>query len=484
MRMTARSIARYNAARRFRGLFGCLLGTFCAAGLLLCASADVSARTLSECLSGEEAEAARAAASRFDGERWFRSVRELSENGGLRSRYAFRVRRAAMLDGSPPPDAAADLAADWIMERLREYGYEPVALPFPHTLYSSFTEKAAEFEMRNIAAEKRGSGPNAHQAILLTAHYDSTASRTEGWSENWREAPAPGANDNASGVAAALEAARIFADERFDLTVRFVFFAGEELGLFGSRRYARSARERGESIAGVLNVDMIGFESIPPYDLHVVANRNGEWLLQTADAAARALQSGMTLHLRRDPGYLLSDHAAFWEEGYSAVHFTEEFDLVHSPEAYRFYHTADDAPEALQTDYAAEAARLFIAAASLAARPLAAEGARPRAGRIASASAYPNPYRLGGEAPLTIQCQLAEPSRIETRIYDASGNAAFRSVSDGQIGLNTAARWDGRTAAGEPAASGLYFASVSAESSDGASDMRTIRILALPGAGR
>ncbi len=457
---------KMNVLRRF----------FVVAALLLCA-ASVAANPFVRLapLNEAEAEAVQEIAGGFNLDAWFDALNDLAY--GAASRYSFRVRGAEILDGSPQPDGAADRAADWIIEHLEIFGYEPTEDPFKHTLYSTLTEKVGEFTMRNIVAEKRGSGPNADQVILLTAHYDSIASRTESWRHNWRGHPAPGAVDNATGVAAVLEAARLFAYTDFDFTVRFVFFTGEEQGLFGSKHYAENARLNGDKIAGVLNVDMIGFDAEGPLDLHIVADRNSEWLLQTAHAGAQAIQPDLNLHLHRNPEYVYSDHAAFWAEGYSAILFIQDV----NSDSYPYFHTIEDTVDKVQKWYADEAVPAYIAAAAAAARPLI-NGAPPaqEPGRLIDVSVYPNPFRLNGRRPLTVHCQLNEPARIALRLYDSAGSVLYQTSADGQIGLNRLIEWDGRTMNGEFAAPGVYFINVTTELADGAASRRTVRLLIFP----
>lgn len=451
---------------------------FVVAALLLCVvSASAAPFFRFAPLSEEEAEAIQEIAGGFRLDAWFYSLEDLTYNRGKNSRYSFRVRGAEIFDGSPQPDDAADLAADWIVKHLEKSGYKPTEDPYKHTLYSTLTEKVGEFTMRNIVAEKRGSGRNADQVILLTAHYDSIASKTEGWKHNWREYPAPGAIDNATGVAAVLEAARCFAYREFDLSVRFVFFTGEEQGLFGSRHYAENARLNGDNIAGVLNVDMIGFDAEGPLDLHIVANRNGEWLLQTAYEAAQAVQSDLNLQLHRDPKLIYSDHAPFWEEGYSAILFTQDV----NSESYPYFHTIDDTVDKVQKWYASEAVPAYIAAAAAAARPLPkGKASEPKRAQITDASVYPNPFRLNGGQPLIVHCQLSEPARITLRLYDSAGRMLHKTSADGQIGLNQLIEWNGRSMNGEPAAPGVYFADVTTECAEGSPSRQTVRLLILP----
>jgi len=104
-----------------------------------------------------------------------------------------------------------------------------------------------------------GSMPEARDRhYYVIAHYDSRASDANDFTSD-----APGANDDASGTALTMELARVFAGHEFDATVVFMPVAGEEQGLYGSRRHAAAARERGVHIAGVLSNDTVGDPTSP-----------------------------------------------------------------------------------------------------------------------------------------------------------------------------------------------------------------------------
>lgn len=72
---------------------------------------------------------------------------------------------------------------------------------------------------------------------------------------------APGADDNASGSAAVIEAARIFSNYTFPFTIVYAIWDEEERGESGSRYYAQQAYNAGDSIVGVINLDMIAYDS-------------------------------------------------------------------------------------------------------------------------------------------------------------------------------------------------------------------------------
>jgi hypothetical protein len=102
-----------------------------------------------------------------------------------------------------------------------------------------------------IAVQKGTKYPNRY--ILMSGDIDSRASNTMDF-----ETDAPGANDNASGMAGAIEAARVLSQYEFESSVVYVGLSGEEQGLFGGKGLAEYAKENNWDIIGILNNDMIG----------------------------------------------------------------------------------------------------------------------------------------------------------------------------------------------------------------------------------
>ncbi|MCL4743045.1 MAG: M28 family metallopeptidase [Phycisphaerales bacterium] len=118
---------------------------------------------------------------------------------------------------------------------------------------------ARAVEVVNVVCEIPGSSPEARvRHYYVLGHYDSRAS-----DGNDAEGDAPGANDDASGVAACLELARVLSRMRLESTVVLMATAGEEQGLFGARLHALNARRQGRTIGAVLNNDTIGDPSAP-----------------------------------------------------------------------------------------------------------------------------------------------------------------------------------------------------------------------------
>ncbi|MEM1330882.1 MAG: M28 family metallopeptidase [Planctomycetota bacterium] len=123
-----------------------------------------------------------------------------------------------------------------------------------HTVEPDGRRITERVDVVNVVCEIPGSMPSAaDRRIYVIAHYDSRASGALD-----AESDAPGANDDASGVAVCLELARVLMPLELDATVVLMPTAGEEQGLFGARLHARAARDRGDRIDAVLNNDTVG----------------------------------------------------------------------------------------------------------------------------------------------------------------------------------------------------------------------------------
>lgn len=136
-------------------------------------------------------------------------------------------------------------AAKYIKQEFNKIGYN-------HVTYHKYTSKidGTEYNLKNIICYKKGSNK---QIILVCAHYDSRM-------EDLNDAVslAPGANDNATGVAAILEISRILCSVSMDRDILFALFSGEEQDLLGSSQYARYVAENSMNIYRLINLDMIG----------------------------------------------------------------------------------------------------------------------------------------------------------------------------------------------------------------------------------
>ncbi len=318
-----------------------------------------------------------------DGLRWLWQIVALVENEDLRrpgqffrSRYALRVRDAVQFDDNPTPDHACDNSAEYIAQQFRSYGLEVEFDPFDHRRRSALGALVGEYVMRNVVATLPGKGPNKNRIYLMTGHYDSIASKTPGWDTGWRRMAAPGASDNASGIAEMLETARILSQQDFDFTIRFIAFSGEELFLFGSKHYAQLVQERGDDIAGVLNFDLLGHDPDGSLDIHVLGDEQSQWLVNAFGTAAERYGLPINLRLKNDPSFIFSDHSPFWDIGIPAVMVAEESSLDAPDEPTAYIHSQEDDLTKISIPLLGELAiKLAVATLAELARPIVSSGA-------------------------------------------------------------------------------------------------------------
>jgi Peptidase family M28 len=187
------------------------------------------------------------------------------------------------------------------------------------------------------------------QMIIVCCHLDSTAGREPMGQYNRRIDPAPGADDNGSGLAAVLAIAKYLSQFRGKLlhTIRFCFFNAEEVGLKGSRAYAPIMKDKDTSIKAVVNIDMIGYnnDKHKTFEIHAgyydpdirdlclpIAEVIKQWSdnqgkLGTAQIYKGTIVGGNHDFDRNiyDGAIERSDHFPFQERGYPACHISEDF---------------------------------------------------------------------------------------------------------------------------------------------------------------
>ncbi len=183
---------------------------------------------------------------------------------------------------------------------------------------------------------------------MVSGHYDSRVTDVMN-----ATADAPGANDDASGVAAVLELARVMSKRKWDATIVFMAVAGEEQGLLGAAHWAQAAKAKNWNIAGMFTNDIIGSsrsEDGKVEDKQVRLFAEGVPAMKEVDEALRTrLQTGgendsstrelarfikttgeqyvpamqVNVIYRRDRYLRGGDHSPFLDAGYAAVRFTE-----------------------------------------------------------------------------------------------------------------------------------------------------------------
>lgn len=227
------------------------------------------------------------------------------------------------------------------------------------------------------------------ELVLVTAHMDCTAAFSPGYDAERHDAP--GADDDATGISAVLNVARVLCglagSERPKRTLRFVLFNAEEHGLVGSKAYAGEQAGLRAPIVAVFQIDMIGFNRQPPrtFEVHagfvrssevqdrslILARRIGR-MVQEVSSGLEAPQLYPNQGLpERDPADGRSDHSSFQSVGYAACAVTEDFFAGPGPDAPDAepnpnYHTTSDT--VADQHYAADIARAVAGAAWVTAR--------------------------------------------------------------------------------------------------------------------
>ncbi|HEY3246445.1 MAG TPA: M20/M25/M40 family metallo-hydrolase [Phycisphaerae bacterium] len=259
-------------------------------------------------------------------------------------------------------------------------------------------------EIVNIVATLRGTQPeSADRIYIISGHYDSICSDPKD-----SECDAPGANDDASGVAAVLEMARVMSPHEFEATLVFMAVAGEEQGLYGSTYMARQAKARDWDVQGMITLDIVGsstgadgtvdkghvrvFSEGVPETEDDEARKTRLATGNENDSAARQLarwidesaelyvpQMDVVLIWRRDRFLRGGDHTPFAREGFPAVRMTEiNEDYRHQHQNVRVENGVQfgDLPQFVDFEYVANVARVNAATlASLALAPAAPKNA-------------------------------------------------------------------------------------------------------------
>ncbi|MCC6637838.1 MAG: M28 family peptidase [Ignavibacteriaceae bacterium] len=230
-------------------------------------------------------------------------------------------------------NASNDKAAEYIQQSLQRYGLTATLQSFSTT-------------GKNVIGVKTGTQfPN--QKYIICAHFDDMPSGSI----------APGADDNGSGTAAVIEAARILSQYDFPYTIVFALWDEEEQGLIGSAYYANQASAAGDSILGVVNMDMIAYDANNDNkaNLHVRATA------QSMDLYNKMVEINLSLGIgivtvQKTPGSTASDHASFWSKGYSAILLIEDDDNDFNA----YYHTVNDKIDHFNQPYFLKMSKLAI----------------------------------------------------------------------------------------------------------------------------
>lgn len=255
-------------------------------------------------------------------------------------------------------------AIPWMLEQLNGW------LQPPQIEQDSFrfTYNSTLYTTQNLIATIPGT-LHPEEVVILSAHFDSITYTTP-------LLLAPGAEDNASGSAALLEAARILRSYRFDRTLKLIWFNAEEEGLLGSKAYVTDHPV--DNIIGVVNLDMFGYDSDHDgcFELHVGTLEQSQPIGQCFAQTIQSNSLPLTYDYLTDLWEGSSDHETFWNHNVGAVEVLENYTNQALPggcsgqDRNPNYHKSNDYTTNMDLPITYQIARAGIATAANLAGPL------------------------------------------------------------------------------------------------------------------
>jgi len=271
----------------------------------------------------------------------------------IRTRYSY-----AMFS----PERSNARAFPYVLEQVRQWYPENQIEIDPYSYWG--------YTWKNLIVTIPGK-TKPQEEVILSAHLDSISPIPY---EN-----APGAEDNGSGSAALMEAARVMADQAYQRTIRIIWFSGEEQGLIGSQAYL--ADHPFQNIVGVINLDMYGYDSNLDrcFEMHVgtlpASDRVGQCMANVISTYGLDLNYD---YLTYDSNLgCRSDHCPFLLKGIGAIEILENY-AANSPskgcgglaDPSPHYHKTSDTAANMNVSLAHDISRSAIAAAAMMAGPL------------------------------------------------------------------------------------------------------------------
>jgi hypothetical protein len=218
--------------------------------------------------------------------------------------------------------AAIAKAWQYAYEQFDQQGFTPS--------YHDYTNSG--YNLKNVIGDKPGV-LDPTRLYLFTAHLDDTSESPSTY--------APGADDNGSGSAALFEAARILSQYPTDYSVRLIAFTGEEQYLWGSYAYAQMARAQNMDIRGVLNADMIAWDSDNDGagEIHSGTRADSNALADLFFDTVATYNIPLVLTRYTSGATTASDHASFWQFNYPAFLAIEQY---YGGDFNAYYHSTGD----------------------------------------------------------------------------------------------------------------------------------------------
>ena len=308
--------------------------------------------------------------------------------------------------------------ADYIIQRLENYGFTTEIDSFFKQGLSPYGGTLINQWFYNVKGVLTASNPIDDSLVIVGAHLDAIAFYNNSYTT---VVTAPGADDNASGVAVLLELARIIHENnlQFRRDIHFIAFDMEEFGLYGSAHDAQKRSAAGEKIALMMNNDMVSYQPDDNWRLLLRWYDNAVDVLNRAIAICEQYTNMVPLTLPDSENVeraQRSDSYAYYLYGYRAI-FASEYSFSTS------YHTEHDVTDSCNYPYLAEVARYNMAMLTAYADPTSGVGIEERPAVTTSTYAYPNPSC----GKVILQYQLEQDSPVSISVHDLRGCTVLRS---------------------------------------------------------
>lgn len=355
------------------------------------------------------------------------------------------------LSSATDPKRGIGAARKWGADEFARIGKTCGGCLSVETISGPFTGPRAPngVEVADVLAIQKGTGwsdTGPNQVVIVAGHIDSRVTDVMNITDD-----APGANDNASGTALVIEAARVLAGEKFDGTIVYALLSGEEQGLWGAKLLASTAKARGWQVRAMLNNDIVGntvgqngqvvadrvrvFSEGIRFADDAKANLTRRAIGGEDDGPSRALAKAIDGIAKADRGIGLDvfavrrfdrfgrggDHSPFLELGFPAVRFSvgiENYDRQHQDLRTEHGRVYGDTVEGMDFPYLAKVTALNVAALR----------------RLANAPAAPASVSLDGALSMDTRVFWdAVPGAVSYKVYwrraDAQDWTDSRAVS-------------------------------------------------------